>query len=210
MPITIEDIIQAFEDLGGEAHWAQVTKRVEVIATPPLPRDCGAVVRGRIQERSSDSSQYKHKQDLFSCVHGTSARKGIWKLREHLDDLDPQNNDSLCEQIEAYIEVADGKSRLRTHLRRERSSRLIKEFKNNIESFNCECCGFDFEEKYGDLGKGFIEAHHKIPVAELNGEVQITIKDLAALCSNCHRMIHRNDLISIDELKSLINNNGKF
>jgi predicted HNH restriction endonuclease len=28
-------------------------------------------------------------------------------------------------------------------------------------------CGFDFKDKYGELGEGFAECHHTIPVSEL-------------------------------------------
>jgi 5-methylcytosine-specific restriction enzyme A len=53
-----------------------------------------------------------------------------------------------------------------------------------------------FAEKYGKLGSGFIEAHHLRPIASLkegSAAVYDVKKDLAVLCSNCHRMIHRSD-----------------
>lgn len=53
----------------------------------------------------------------------------------------------------------------------------------------CECCGFDFVAAYGPLGDRFIECHHKI---HLNKGARITrIQDLALVCANCHRMLHR-------------------
>jgi 5-methylcytosine-specific restriction enzyme A len=54
----------------------------------------------------------------------------------------------------------------------------------------CEACGFDFRQIYGDRGQGFIECHHVEPLHQ-TGERANTIRDLALLCSNCHRMIHR-------------------
>jgi 5-methylcytosine-specific restriction protein A len=50
-------------------------------------------------------------------------------------------------------------------------------------------CGFDFAIKYGDLGAGFIEAHHILPLAA--GPATTRLPDLALVCSNCHRMLHR-------------------
>ena len=66
----------------------------------------------------------------------------------------------------------------------------------------CEVCGFDFKKTYGPRGDGFIECHHKIPLHE-DTEVRITkLDDLALLCSNCHRMIHRKKKwLTIKELK---------
>ncbi|MCH1960058.1 HNH endonuclease [Romboutsia hominis] len=85
--------------------------------------------------------------------------------------------------------------------------------KNRLEAIKihgtkCLICGFDFKEIYGDRGEGFIEIHHIIPLSELNEETEINPKkDLIPVCSNCHRMIHRerNNILSIDEMKSILN-----
>jgi len=44
---------------------------------------------------------------------------------------------------------------------------------------------------YGELGRGFIEAHHTIAVSELYRGAKTKAKDIALLCPNCHRMVHR-------------------
>ncbi|MGY4467320.1 putative HNH restriction endonuclease [Bradyrhizobium sp. LB9.1b] len=53
-------------------------------------------------------------------------------------------------------------------------------------------CGFDFKEKYGELGKEFAHVHHLKPLSEApsNGR-DVLLKDLAIVCANCHAMIHR-------------------
>lgn len=90
--------------------------------------------------------------------------------------------------------VLEGRYLLRMHKVWERSPALrIKKIKSvgaRGEPVACEACGFDFGKIYGDRGKGFIECHHVKPLHE-TGETSTTIKDLALLCSNCHRMIHR-------------------
>ncbi|WP_423190649.1 HNH endonuclease [Aquimarina brevivitae] len=59
------------------------------------------------------------------------------------------------------------------------------------------------------MGKGFIECHHKKPLSELEGESLISINDLALVCANCHRMLHREiDTLSIEKLKKLIKDRG--
>lgn len=65
-----------------------------------------------------------------------------------------------------------------------------------IQEHGCFCyiCGFDFALEYGALGEGFIEVHHKAPIAERAkaGRYQLDPhKDLVPLCPNCHRMVHR-------------------
>lgn len=68
-------------------------------------------------------------------------------------------------------------------------------------------CGFNFEEAYGELGRGFIEFHHIVPISELEQETIIDLrKDLVCLNANCHRMVHRkhNSNLSLNELKALL------
>lgn len=74
----------------------------------------------------------------------------------------------------------------------------------------CSVCNFDFENKYGELGKGFIHVHHLIPVSEIGKPYQIDpIKDLRPVCPNCHSMLHKeNPPIEIDELKKIMNNSS--
>lgn len=109
----------------------------------------------------------------------------------------------------------EGQSKLAVHMRYERNSALVKKIKESaIKSnpmMNCDVCGFSFFEKYGELGQGFIEAHHKKPLSETK-ETKTTRDDIALVCSNCHRMIHKgtsqlenNLIMTIDELKELIN-----
>jgi 5-methylcytosine-specific restriction protein A len=70
----------------------------------------------------------------------------------------------------------------------------------------CSICGFDFEMKYGEIGKGYIHVHHLTPVSEIGKTYEIDpIKDLRPVCPNCHSMIHKNkDTLTIDELKHIM------
>lgn len=116
-----------------------------------------------------------------------------------------EERDFFDDPIEPILEDEEGRKSLKMHLARERSTRLVSAFKKSLSSFKCSICGFDFEETYGPVGKGFIEAHHKKPVGHLEPNEKVRIEDLAPLCSNCHRMIHRiNPIPSIGEFKNLI------
>lgn len=104
----------------------------------------------------------------------------------------------------------EGKEQMRLHLVKERNLNLVKQAKAQwLQSTNgklhCDVCGFSFLEKYGKHGAGFIEAHHRIPIASLTAETTIKIADLAPVCSNCHRMIHwHQPLLTPQELKQII------
>ncbi len=69
-------------------------------------------------------------------------------------------------------------------------------------------CDFNFELKYGERGKDYIEVHHINPISSHEGmEVEINPEtDLVPVCSNCHRMIHRrhDDVLSVEQLKAFL------
>jgi len=86
---------------------------------------------------------------------------------------------------------------MRVHKRIERNQKLSQQAKN-IHGYTCQICRFNFEKKYGDIGKDFIEAHHLVPLSQLKGQ-RIALnpkKDFAVLCSNCHSMIHKTEYVS--------------
>jgi 5-methylcytosine-specific restriction protein A len=90
--------------------------------------------------------------------------------------------------------VLEGRYLLRFHVERERNQglrqRKIRSVLARSGSLACEVCELDFGEFYGDRGQGYIECHHVEPL-HATGERSTRINDLALLCSNCHRMIHR-------------------
>ena len=91
----------------------------------------------------------------------------------------------------------------------KRNPQLVKQAKE-IYGCTCQVCGFDFAKTYGALGLDFAEAHHLNPLSERPPEewttaVQTNIANIAVLCANCHRMIHRRKpALSIDELKAIL------
>lgn len=76
-----------------------------------------------------------------------------------------------------------------------------------IHGTTCVICQFNFEQAYGEHGKGFIHVHHLKPLAEIKEEYELDpIQDLRPVCPNCHAMIHRRGkLYSIEEIATLIN-----
>ena len=58
----------------------------------------------------------------------------------------------------------------------------------------CAICELDFEERYGEVGKGFIHVHHLRPLGRLKSSYRLDpLKDLVPVCPNCHAMLHRRD-----------------
>lgn len=129
----------------------------------------------------------------------------------HIEDL----NDELFElpntEIEEEEGVKEGKVILKLHKYRERNSKLIRRKKESIINREgklvCEVCGFDFHEIYGEMGNGFIECHHKVPLSIINENTKTKLADLALVCANYHRMLHKRiDVLSIKDLQQVISN----
>lgn len=106
----------------------------------------------------------------------------------------------------------EGTSVYEQHRRLERDAAIVRNAKTKrlreTGRLQCDVCSFDFREAYGNRGEGFIEAHHTIPVAELGGTVNTKLKDLALVCSNCHRMLHRGALLAVEDLRALVEGDG--
>lgn len=78
-----------------------------------------------------------------------------------------------------------------------------------IEHFGCFCqvCYFDFFKCYGELGKGYIQVHHKTKISSIEDNHTIDPEnDLIPVCPNCHVMLHVKDpCLTIEELRNIIN-----
>jgi 5-methylcytosine-specific restriction protein A len=82
-------------------------------------------------------------------------------------------------------------ARRRWHQRIE-SSPALKRRAKRFHGSTCQVCGFNFGERYGEIGLGYIEAHHLVPLSELAGRPRELDpqSDFAVVCPNCHRMLH--------------------
>lgn len=104
----------------------------------------------------------------------------------------------------------EGRRVYRQHRMIERNPHLIKAAKEYHKKHmngevKCMVCDFSFKEKYGAIGEDFIEGHHTKPISEISGEYNATVEDIALVCSNCHRMLHRKrPWLNMNELKKLI------
>ncbi|MFJ4475221.1 HNH endonuclease [Streptomyces xanthochromogenes] len=102
----------------------------------------------------------------------------------------PEDDDADDDEVSA----PEGRVLYRRHRTRERNKRLrAKKIAAALKkggTLACEVCAFDFSAVYGERGQGYIECHHVVPLHEA-GEGTTKLADLALICSNCHRMIHR-------------------
>lgn len=94
---------------------------------------------------------------------------------------------------EDEVEFSEGKSATKVHIRRERSAKLRKELidlRLKQGGMSCDLCAKDGSEIDPDLRISMFECHHIIPLSVV-GETKTKVKDMALLCANCHRLLHR-------------------
>jgi predicted restriction endonuclease len=79
-PRWLDEIIEAFKALGGEAHYQEVSGYIAKHTKRSLSSTWENTVRARIQEHSSDAQSYLRRGDYFQSAKGLG--HGVWRLRE--------------------------------------------------------------------------------------------------------------------------------
>ncbi len=72
--------------------------------------------------------------------------------------------------------------------------------------YDCQICGMNFEQEYGQIGHDFIHVHHIVPVSQIGSDYIINpLEDLVPVCPNCHAMLHRTEPpLTPDVLRGLL------
>lgn len=132
-----------------------------------------------------------------------------------------ENKKEKIEVFDENIVINEGFKKAIISNMYERSKKLrdeaIKKYKD-AGIISCNCCNFNFDKFYGKkTGAGYIEVHHIKPIFKYqNQDLKKFIKDalenLRPVCSNCHRMIHRNwkRPLEITTIQKSISENGVF
>lgn len=183
----------------------------------------------KISRAGADSFIKKHYKirkvtpDFIKNVVHPEVFEYNWNEFCNINEIDKNH---IFSRIETTLQEGEGfsaqeRKQLIRHTKNESVGRIgadkvkkMKAERAKIEGgYKCEVCGFSFSEHYGNLGQDFIELHH-LPMyknMKHNSKRNLTEKDFAILCSNCHRMIHRlpkpqNSKADLQTLKDLYKN----
>ena len=132
-----------------------------------------------------------------------------WKSRQDQDieafalGLQADTPFAFSDETNLLEARTEGGEKVFISIRRERDAKLRVDALS-MHGFDCMACGFNFGKFYGEIGKGFIEVHHVVPLSEAGRTETNPETDLIVLCSNCHRIIHRQNgiCLSLKELKA--------
>jgi predicted HNH restriction endonuclease len=135
-------------------------------------------------------------------------------LNQFIINEDEDKTDHLTEVNLFPDEIKDTETKV-TFKEGATSKILVNSYERNpkarqkcIEYYgtNCCICGFDFAEKFGTIGEGFIHVHHLKPLSEIGEEYIIDpIEDMRPICPNCHAMTHRRTpAFNIEEIQQTL------
>lgn len=148
---------------------------------------------GATQRERTLFERYSTRQDELQAL----ARQIRDRVEEGGEALPSTPEDGEEGKVEGRLLYRVHKTRERG--RGEEKKRAVLRATGRLE---CEVCGFDFLLTYGERGRGFAECHHTLPLSD--GTRTTYLRDLAIVCANCHRMLHRGDLLSVEGLRQLI------
>ncbi len=151
-----------------------------------------------------------HSPSVIEFLESAGHEVSLPEYSGVIDDVDT-NRARILDIDEADHITTEGRRLLKSHIVIERRPALIRRKKETAmrasQRLACEICGFDFEEKYGSVGHAFAEVHHLKPLASSKKVRTVQLSDLAIVCSNCHRMLHRgNPVFTLSELRERIHN----
>jgi 5-methylcytosine-specific restriction protein A len=189
------------------------------VAMTPKFRNANGVYQKLMNFRRFDPAF--QSEGKVGLTHGNKMEKAVWDA--YADDLPGLAARAAAIRLaieddavslagmdaDPELEAEEGAVVLRLHYSRERNPKLARQKKDQALKatgrLECEVCEFDFASRYGPHGDGFIEAHHRKLVSALKKGEKTKLADLALVCANCHRMLHRGgNLLGVDELKTML------
>lgn len=171
-----------------------------------LPFDDGYSGKGMTRGSKLDKivfREFEHNRDKLKAIANeirlNAGNNDVKQKIYSIEEDEQTRNDTIMEGQVLY----------KLHKVRERDSGIVllkkKQTVDRTGKLACEACVFEFQNFYGDIGKGFIECHHRVPLSNFKVASKTTLDDLSLVCSNCHRMLHKSiDTISVEDLRMMI------
>jgi len=218
LPITQERFDQIFTLIGltnfktsGQASWDNYSEFINInkqVRDFLKTKDRNATLLDAHSFLYILGSQMKKANFIFSASKTNTTGQRTSEVAEEIIVETVIEQDLFVAEEDDELSFPEGKEIYRLHKSKERNRELIKAAKEhhlkNDSKLCCQVCEFSFVDTYGEIGHGFIEAHHIFPISQLTEQTATKIEDLALVCSNCHRMLHRRrPWLTIDNLKAI-------
>lgn len=209
--ININEVIIAFEELGGEATTREIQSQVIKNRGGGLPSN---YERGGWDSYRKTITQKIHqhcptnKTKFKGPTYFENTSRGKFRLIENYKSAElvtPYATFMLPEEVSDTEPLYEG---IKSPIVVNSFERNAEARKKCIEYYGTRCivCNFDFEKMYGVIGKDFIYVHHLVPLSEISERYIVDpIQDLRPVCPNCHAIIHRRKpAYTIEEVKKVL------
>jgi len=182
-------------------HYTNGTKKPRLRMISKFIKESGEDIY-RINDPKKIEEILESKKELIRDVSESHLKRGLeWYLEflklkfTDFKSADEISDTSLLEGAKKRIIV-------------NAYERNLKARKKCIEKYgyNCFICKFNFEKKYGEIGKEFIHVHHLKALSEIQEEYEVNpLEDLRPVCPNCHAMLHRKEpAYSIEDIQNIL------
>lgn len=187
------------------------------------------LIQGKLFTRTTNSFATEYYLGRIYADSGKSGlEKALLSLSQHIDYYEEQSGSSVNKRrkiYDEYLKLAgisfneatypDEVEKNQTYTEGQTKQVLVNIYERNsvarqvcINHYGavCQVCGFDFEDTFGNIGKGFIHVHHVVDLASIGEEYAVNpIKDLVPVCPNCHAMLHRQKpAYGVEKMKAIL------
>jgi 5-methylcytosine-specific restriction protein A len=142
-----------------------------------------ATGKGFANVSAMDRSVWKHFENRRTRVHEIAGLIRTY-VNEIPLDLDNEGDDE---------EFAEGRILTLAHRRAERNRRLrtmLIRDRRKTNRLRCDACHITNPTSDSRLDDAIFDAHHLVPLSAI-GSTKTKLSDVALLCANCHKIIHR-------------------
>ena len=163
-----------------------------------------------------DAHRIKVQQGINSNEVRESADRMILLKSELFGQTNAGSATTLIEaatktEVEAEEIVGkEGRLLVRLHVYRERDRAFARKVRRHYRSLAggqlvCHACGSVPVQVYGPPGESCMEAHHKVPIEQLQPDSVTLVGDMAMLCASCHRVVHsEKPCLTVDKVNELV------
>lgn len=188
--------------VGNILHW--YSKTTDTIHVPRLKRIMSGQIEVYIFTRTDSKNVNFTFQGLGILADYDDIKPAYiaWELLKNVTSTTLPNNKA---KVKERIKFLEGTKTTSITTRYERNPQAREECLNHY-GYDCQVCGFNFYNTYGEIGENYIHVHHLVEISTIGDTYEIDpIKDLRPVCPNCHAILHkRKPALSINELKSML------
>ena len=185
-----------------------------------IARDWSEIEHIRNHDHKLAEAIEAHGRQVKQATNSSEIRKAADRLIGLKSELFGQTNSgsatTLIEtttktEVEAEeIAGREGRLLVRLHIYRERDRGFVRRVRKHYRELSggrlvCHACRCVPVEVYGPSGESCMEAHHKVPIEQLQPDSVTVVADMAMLCASCHRVVHsEKPCLSVERVNELV------